>query len=266
MEHKNPRPRLEEDVIQSPEIVTESPEIAEYIKKDNVYFAFIDVLGFKQTFEENRENKHEEFAKKYENTFRYYSHLINKLHFLSTDPENICGAGQTSDSLYFYTTRRDYLVKFIHLYLHFSLYAMCEKVFFRGGIGKGSLFISQPYQFYGDSVIKAYLLESDIAKLPRLAIDGNTHTDLKDIESIAPILEERDGRYFIRPFDKIGFTDLLQIVGLDENDVHFITEGKWNAIGDTIRENRDRFEFNQSNFQKYTYLLKNFEETAYPYK
>ena len=38
MEHKNPRPRLEEDVIQSPEIVTESPEIAEYIKKDNVYF------------------------------------------------------------------------------------------------------------------------------------------------------------------------------------------------------------------------------------
>ena len=135
MSYKNPHPVLDDDTSQFTSNATNGPEIVRYDRNRNVYFAFMDVLGFKQTFDENRENPDQKFAEKYETTFRYYSHLINKSKFINQDSKNICGAGQTSDSLYFYTTRLDYLIKFIHLYLHFSLFAMSEKVFFRGGPG-----------------------------------------------------------------------------------------------------------------------------------
>ena len=37
----------------------------DYHMYENVYFAFIDVLGFKQTFDENREDSAKEFADGY---------------------------------------------------------------------------------------------------------------------------------------------------------------------------------------------------------
>lgn len=269
MAFQNPHPVLYDDSMQRNVVDTTEPDIAEYSRNENVYFAFIDVLGFKQTFDENRENPGQEFAEKYAKTFQYYSHLINliinKSTFMESEKPVTYGAGQTSDSLYFYTTRLDYLVNFIHLYSHFSLYAMSEGVFFRGGIAKGSLFVNQPYQFYGDSVIKAYLLESSIAKYPRLALDQITYEDLQNTKA-SMNTHSKNGRCYICPFAKMNFSEFLKTVGLEESEVRQIDKKTWEKIGEEIKKNKARFEFDEHNFQKYNYLLEEFESTGFPYE
>jgi len=263
MAYQNPKPILfdeeaEESVVVSSDINDNAPQISDYSPHDDIYFVFIDVLGFSQTFDEHRKDTEKEFAKKYKDTFQYYSHLINICGFNNRSLN--CGAGQTSDSLYFYTDRIDCLVRFLYLYLHFSLYAMTQDVFFRGGIAKGCLFIGQPYQFYGDSVIKAYLLESNIAKLPRIAIDKQTYDELKADSQATNLVDGKNGRYYLKPFSKVDPMDLFRILDINYKDTHEIGENEILRIKEIIIENRNRFEFNESNYQKYLYLLDELEK------
>lgn len=47
-----------------------------------------------------------------------------------------------------------------------------EDLFFRGGIAKGNLFYDEKLHFvFGSGLVKAYSLESNVAKYPRIAID-----------------------------------------------------------------------------------------------
>ena len=87
---------------------------ANYTPIKNVYFVFVDVLGFKQTFDENRKKPDDEFAKPYKDSFQYFSFLMSRSRFAKTS--NYWNAGQTSDSLYFYTDRIDDLEIFIKIY------------------------------------------------------------------------------------------------------------------------------------------------------
>lgn len=75
-------------------------------------------------------------------------------------------------------------MNFIDIFNHFNLYAMSKNVFFRGGISQGELFKKENYQFFGDSVIGTYLLESNISKFPIITIDKNTYNDLKAIKDL----------------------------------------------------------------------------------
>lgn len=74
-------------------------EVVDYTAKRSVYFAFIDVLGFKKTFDDNRLIKDDNCADKFRKVFTYYFDLMNSANF-SIKPQNpLCYAGQTSDSL-----------------------------------------------------------------------------------------------------------------------------------------------------------------------
>lgn len=256
MAYKNPKPNLD-DKPEKQLIVTERPSIPEYDAHNDMYFAFIDILGFKQTFDDNRDEKDQSFASKYEYIFRYYTHLMNSAMFY--DDKN-CGAGQTSDSLYFYTDKIEHLIGFLKIYLHFSLYAMSQNVFFRGGIAKGTLFVSKKHQFYGDCVIKAYLLESHIAKVPRIALDKNTYEDLHSNEEAKKIISPDNihGRYMIKPFVSISSGELMQYFN-GNIDLHEIGESTLKDIEKNIEKNSSRFEFDDKNYQKYQFLKAEFE-------
>ena len=121
--YKNPLPTLNNAYP----VEKNSETIEDYSMHENVYFAFIDVLGFKQAFDENRQDSKKRFAKSYEDVFKYYSRLLRNAQFAKS---GISKAGQTSDSLYFYTDRIDHLAEFIKVYMHFSLYSMSKNVFF----------------------------------------------------------------------------------------------------------------------------------------
>ena len=254
MAYTNPTPVLADPTPAGRRDTKNAQQAEGYPRHRNIYFAFIDVLGFKQTFDENRENPRSHFAKDYEAVFKYFGQLLNNSNIVQA--EFSC-AGQTSDSLYFYTDRIDFLGEFLKIYLHFSLYAMSQKIFFRGGIAKGDLYANLPHQFYGDCVIKAYLLEEKIAKFPRIALDRETYTSLLTLSGMREMLQEDEkaGRFYVKPFVPIAKSELTAITNLEEDQIRSVVS---KDILKHIRDEKKRFEFDEHNYPKYHFLEQEF--------
>jgi len=231
----------------------------EYNAKESVYFAFIDVLGFKKAFDDNRQTKNDakddKFVEKFKKVFRYYFNLMNSANFVKHG-RSLCYAGQTSDSLYFYTEREDILIEFIKIYTHFSAYAMTQDVFFRGGIAKGSLFCKQDYQFYGDSVINAYMLESQISKNPIIVIDENTYKAIAVNSECGKLVNNKSSRYYLKPFAYLEYKFDLD---LDEPSI-IIKDIDQELLQSTIEQNKLKFEYDARNYEKYVFLLHEYQE------
>lgn len=249
MAYVNPEPMLED-------IVTDiNEEIAsDYMRMDEVYFAFIDVLGFKKTFDDIRISKEEDMADKYRDVFNYYFELMGEAKFMERGKSTGCYAGQTSDSLYFYTDRPDFLVEFMKIFSHFNLYAMSKDVFFRGGIAKGNLYKKEKYQFYGNSVIYAYLMESVISKYPIIVVDENTNEDMKKISEYESMISCKKGRYYIKPFKYLYEEVTLDVVSPIKRDIDV------DKIKSNIETNRSMFEYDARNYEKYVFLKKELED------
>lgn len=224
----------------------------EYIKLDPTYFVFIDVLGFKETF-------HKDMSTNIKDVFEYFNSLMEQMRCLNQEPDK-CYAGQTSDSLYFYTTELNYLIWFINVFLHFNLYAMSKGVFFRGGIAKGTLYVNKPYQFYGDCVINSFLLEEQIAQYPRIAIDKATMKDLGKKNTLWKFEEVKSERNFLIPFSEVIEEDISVYLGTPNAIFQKNDENVIKKVRKIIAENQAKSEFNDKLYQKYSYLLKECDE------
>ena len=222
----------------------------EYRELEPIYFAFIDVLGFKATFDPK--------DKSIRKVFEYFNSLMEQMRCLNEDPEN-CYAGQTSDSLYFYTTKLNYLACFINVFLHFNIYAMSNNVFFRGGIAKGKLFVNKPYQFYGDCVINSFLLEDEIASMPRITIDSKTMNDLKEYSKLW-VFDDDNRRHFLNPFSKVALDDISQYLDIPVANFQQIDEKIIKKIKSNIFSQMKKYEFNNKTYQKYTYLSESYDK------
>lgn len=262
MRYQNPTPELPGDGGGGLGKKTqyESPE--GYTMYDSVFFAFIDVLGFRQAFDENRMDNNKQFARDYEDVFSRFNYLLAHASFIRQNSSNLAKAGQTSDSLYFYTDRPDYLSQFIKIYLYFSRYAMSRNIFFRGGIAEGCLFINEPYQFYGDCVIKAYLLEENISKFPRIALDKKTYDVLKDISDFSSAFDSEEGRYFLKPFFQVTCNELASLTDLGTSDILQILDINMAAVSKHIYDGKMRFEFDEKTYLKYHFLEKQFNQSS----
>jgi|GEM_PF-2415312 len=254
--YKNPDPSVDDEIKENNEENKISSE-DDYSYREDVYFAFIDVLGFKKTFDDHKINEKHDDVGKFRDVFNYYFELMNSAKFMIGQSRTKCYAGQTSDSLYFYTPRSDMLIEFIKVFLHFNLYAMSQGVFFRGGIAKGNLFIRESYQFYGESVIFAYLLESSIAKYPVTIIDENTYQAIKDFNLPNDLVKNQSGRYYLNIF---AFEKEDVKMAFDEDSYFEMKEINYEFILDNIKKNKILFEYDVKNYEKYTFLLKEYEE------
>lgn len=250
-------------LIIPPDITTEKDE---YNEGEIVYFAFIDVLGFTAAFDNNQSKlplneeeqegiKENEFINKFKDVFTYYFKLMNNA-FNKEFSHSLCYAGQTSDSLYFYTTEINILNKFLKVFSHFNAYAMTKNVFFRGGIANGILYKKENYQFYGDSVIRAYLLENKIAKNPIIMIDKKTYKALGKFLADRDLLikEEDNGRYHLKPFACSKSDYKLEFVSSEIQKTIDPDE-----IKNIIEKNKTIFEFDDHNYPKYTFLSNEFD-------
>ena len=247
MAYSNPIPNIIDDSMPHTE---QEPD---YKQIDEVYFAFIDVLGFKKTFDDIKISNKPDTADKYRNVFNYYFALMNSSKLMESGKDTGCYAGQTSDSLYFYTSRTDYLLQFIKIFSHFSLYAMSQDVFFRGGIAKGSLFKKKDYQFFGDSVIGAYLLESNISKNPIIVIDEKTHEDMCKQAGYCDFVTQKSNRNYIKPFKLLHENVALDIID------GFVTKSiDKEQIEKNITMNKAAFEYDANNYGKYGFLMEEF--------
>ena len=255
--YKNPIPSVEDVKIES----GNEEYGSDYTHKKTVFFAFIDVLGFKKAFDDHREldgrERDTRFADKFKEVFIYYFELMNASSLMKETTG--CYAGQTSDSLYFYSPREDLLIEYIKLFLHFNMFAMSKNVFFRGGIAKGDLFIKEPYQFYGESVIYSYLLESVISRFPIIVIDENTYTAIKDYsETNLLVKKDKNERHYLNIF-----APLQPEFSMSFSDEMFIArEINEKQVLENIIKNREKFEYDAKNYEKYSFLLKEYQEYA----
>lgn len=243
MAYKNPEPNLDDMVLNFDEEIE-----PDYTRMDEVYFAFIDVLGFKKTFDDIRISEKEAKADKYKDVFNYYFKLMSEAKFMKGICGKNCYAGQTSDSLYFYTDRVDFLMEFIKIFSHFNLYAMSKDVFFRGGIAKGNLYKKEKYQFYGNSVIYAYLMESVISKYPIIVVDEKTNEDIKNTLEYKSMVDCKNERYYIKPFYLLNQNVVLELTNHVEKEINI------EKIKDNIEINRKLFEYDAKNYEKYVFL------------
>lgn len=252
MPYENPIPEFDDE-----REISQETEAVDYEPMREVYFAFIDVLGFQKTFNDMKishgkeETKNYKNAEKYRDVFNYYFALMNAAKFMEKGKDTGCYAGQTSDSLYFYTDRTDFLMQFIKIFSHFNLYAMSKDVFFRGGIAKGALFKKEKYQFYGDSVIGAYLLESNISKNPIIMIDEQTNKDINTISEYNDLIETNDERHYIKPFALIE-----KRLSLDIDEDFIERDINVEIIKQNIESNKQAFEYDANNYSKYIFLQK----------
>lgn len=249
MAYVNPEPILDDDVTEIKEEI-----VSDYTRMEEVYFAFIDVLGFKKTFDDIRISKEDDMAEKYRDVFNYYFELMGEAKFMEKGKSTGCYAGQTSDSLYFYTDRADFLIEFIKIFSHFNLYAMSKNVFFRGGIAKGNLYKKEKYQFYGNSVIYAYLMESVISKYPIIVVDEKTNEDMKKISEYESMIACEKGRYHIKPFKYLYEDVALDIVSPIKREIDV------EKIKCNIEANRSLFEYDAKNYEKYVFLKKQLDD------
>lgn len=244
MAYKNPSVELPDNsAMKKKKADAQSAKV--YNQLDSTYFVFIDILGFKETF-----LKKEKVIRE---VFEYFNYLMSHMKCI-VDKSSNCYAGQTSDSLYFYTTNLNHLINFVNVFLHFNMYAMSKNVFFRGGISKGTLFVSEPYQFYGQCVINSFLLEENIAQNPTIAIDKKTKTDLTGKTELWRF-DDDPHRNFLNIFSPVVTQDVKvfledPLAECIEVDLKLI-----NQIKKKIVENIESLELNDKNYRKYCYLL-----------
>lgn len=232
--------------------------IKEYDHYEKVYFAFIDILGFKELYSHGKSNHFQENCAE---VFNYYFSLINPI-VNNKNNKTLCYAGQTSDSLYFYTDNIKALIDYIRCFSYLYLFAITKNIFFRGGLAYGDLSKNEDYQFYGDSVINAYLIESEISKNPIIVVDEKTAKELKKHSQsfYQKYIDEIKQRHYILPFACINDIDCLdpEMLISDNNK----TEIDKTVILKNIKNRIKESEFHDKVFLKYQFLLEEYQKST----
>lgn len=109
-----------------------------------------------------------------------------------------------------------------------------EDLFFRGGIAKGNLFYDEKLHFvFGSGLVKAYSLESNVAKYPRIAIDQ----ELNPSDILVGIVQDEEKTWYL-DYLSLGHSLICFQNQPQQNYEHFLSclgEQK-NAIVNAIKK------------------------------
>lgn len=175
------------------------------LKYQEYYVAFIDILGFKSLL---KERKCEEIYSIFE-VLRKKTHGRLNMNGVEIKAYNHIHYTILSDSVIVYIKSNidDAFATLVDICkkLQFSLANRDIPIFLRGAISIGDLFHKKDV-IYGNALSSAYLLESNLAKYPRVIFTGdtlekglkNTKYMFPDMEGIIkPYQEDDDALYFV---------------------------------------------------------------------
>lgn len=187
-------------------------------ERRNSLVAYLDVLGFKNHVKNylNPTNiTHKNILNNYKNAFEQ----AKKLHYIRAfDEINLIKYKQFSDSISlsmpsFNNDQLEALIFciFIHLVRSFYHHMLQNHFYLRGGISTGFHYEDEDIIF-SDSLIKAYTLENEVAKYPRILLDNELIIRLKTLWTNKKemlllfgmdkiIIEDQEGSTFINPFN-----------------------------------------------------------------
>ena len=181
------------------------------------FVAFLDILGFKEHLKKNS----------CETVYSIFDVLRNKTH----KQLNLNGVQIKAYEYIKYTILSDSIIVYIDASVDdafATLVDVCsslqkalanrdEPILMRGGIAKGSLFYENDI-IYGEGLVKAYLLESNLAKYPRIIFSGETLAAGR--ENTIYTFTELDGlsRIYETDDDYLHYVDYLDACFADTND------------------------------------------------
>jgi len=181
------------------------------------YVAFLDILGFKEHLKRNS----------CETMYSIFDVLRNK----TRKQLNLNGVQIEAYEHIKYTILSDSIIVYIDASIDdafATLIDVCsslqkalanrdEPILMRGGIAKGNLFYENDI-IYGEGLVKAYLLESNLAKYPRIIFSGETLAAGR--ENTIYTFTELDGlsRIYKTDDDYLHYVEYLDVCFADTND------------------------------------------------
>jgi len=137
------------------------------------YVAFMDILGFKNIVVDSATT-----VKKAESLISVMEEIADRHDVYQTHDPDDFRAQSFSDCIVMSENASPAgLCHLLGVVAHASLTLLEDGIFVRGGFAKGLLYHS-PKVVLGPALVKAYSMESSIARVPRVLIDAETHHDL----------------------------------------------------------------------------------------
>jgi hypothetical protein len=173
---------------------------------DERYFAYVDILGFQGLIERLKQG---------DTQFRTLWHLLKQVHaphkFLSNPyPDSQFRAQSISDAVAISSAPT--AEGLLHIFAAIESMAvglLFEGFFIRGAIVKGSLYHDDNTVF-GEALVRAYLLERDVVRYPRIMITRDVTLDLYKYSHSDATLRAKLDNYVHESDDGPSFLNVLR--------------------------------------------------------
>ncbi len=192
----------------------------DYNRKTDTYIvAYFDLLGVTSRIKSDME-KQEVFMNKLHNLYTFSVNLTREIQIKGNQEiqfkifsDNIIIAKRISEEK---KKRLEDINCLLSCAAHFQELSASDSVgwMLRGGITIGQLFIDE-VMVWGEALVKAYFLEDKVAVYPRVIIDSNVISELKDDSALS--------EYTRKDFDDLIFLNYL-------NNCHFCGERLMNGF------------------------------------
>ena len=166
------------------------------------YFAYLDVLGYKNYLTDDLKNSEMKFKDKLLNAFHVFDDINNTVYQYKA----------VSDSIFLKCNNRESLIDFLHLLKKIHVAFIKEGLFLRGGLSYGKHFETDRVT-YSHVLTKAHELAEKIAEYPRIVSDKNIilmsekiRTDLVD----SNLILKSGNIYFLNIIDSSNWMDIFE--------------------------------------------------------
>ncbi len=260
------------------------------ITTENKFVAFIDILGFSQFIEDYDSGNNPAVLSELYNALHTATPLLQKSELNPVNPimkdwdwkkyleiklfsDCICVSTPVEHPQY--NSYQHF--RFFYMYLSGYINILMEKGFMlRGGLSMGSYY-SDDLMIFSGALVKAYLLEKDHAKYPRILIDPvvishlmQFHTEESASSFNMMFTKDVDERIFLNTFNNLKISspeadaqaraiiERMRIPGILEEFIesdHRSTLESVAKIERAVKENLERNEKNVNVAEKMTWLL-----------
>lgn len=166
------------------------------------YFAFLDVLGYKNFLDIDRENGEMKFKDK----------LLTAFHVFDDVNSSVYKYKAVSDSIFLTCTKIDEFIAFLELIKNIYIAFIKQGLFLRGGLSYGKHFENDRIT-YSHVLTRAHDLENSLAEFPRVVIDDNIiqmlEHEKKNIKSSNLVLKSGNV-YFLNIIDSSNWPDIFE--------------------------------------------------------
>lgn len=201
-------------------------ESRQTLSKANSVVAFIDILGFKDIVKANDKSKNDDiifelqlaleqaFKKSITTNRQWLANLVKLDNDLLKDKLK---HKQFSDNIYIsFDFKDDYSDYELAVYMvtniaaHYQRIMLTKGFYVRGGIATGTVYFDD-YMIFSTALIKAYEIESKIAKYPRIVIDEGVIKKLNKI-SKQNIIRTQCPKLIVKDWANISFLNPFKLV------------------------------------------------------